>query len=166
MTIINFLQNKKDARKIFGKKELMIIQKQLMGVNLTQSEKNRLSRDIRKKFWLIQEIAMFQDNFKLKKGAFIKDMIKGTIQVILEDKLSKDVKEIILFGSAVMKTLTLQSDIDIAVKFNKISLKEATLFRIRVQGKLNDKIDIQVFEYLPNRIKQEIKTYGKILYKI
>ncbi|MEK6916711.1 MAG: nucleotidyltransferase domain-containing protein, partial [Nanoarchaeota archaeon] len=119
-----------------------------------------------KKFWLIQEIAMFQDNFKLKKGAFIKDMIKGTIQVILEDKLSKDVKEIILFGSAVMKTLTLQSDIDIAVKFNKISLKEATLFRIRVQGKLNDKIDIQVFEYLPNRIKQEIKTYGKILYKI
>ena len=37
-----FLINNKNARKIFGKTEIEIILKQLDGITLTQSEKNRL----------------------------------------------------------------------------------------------------------------------------
>ena len=54
MSLINIIKTNKDIRKIFGKKELVIIEKQLLGVSLTQSEKNRLSRDIRKKFEVIK----------------------------------------------------------------------------------------------------------------
>ena len=42
-----FLTHNKNARRIFGKKELEIILKQLDGLPLTQSEKNRLSRDVK-----------------------------------------------------------------------------------------------------------------------
>ena len=70
MSLINLLKNK-DARKIFGKRELKIIEKQLQGISLTQSEKNRLSRDIRKKFEFISKVSGFKEEFKLKKGAYI-----------------------------------------------------------------------------------------------
>ena len=50
MSLLKFLKENENVRKVFGKRELKIIEKQLLGVNLTQSEKNRLSRDIRKKF--------------------------------------------------------------------------------------------------------------------
>jgi hypothetical protein len=49
MGILQLIRADNDARKIFGAKELKIIEKQLFGVRLTQSEKNRLSRDIRRK---------------------------------------------------------------------------------------------------------------------
>ena len=55
--LLNFLKSNENARKIFGERELKIIEKQLLGVNLTQSEKNRLSRDIRLKFNFIKETA-------------------------------------------------------------------------------------------------------------
>ena len=55
----------KNTRKIFGKRELKIIEKQIFGINLTQSEKNRLSRDIRKKFEFIEQVARFSAQFKL-----------------------------------------------------------------------------------------------------
>ncbi len=51
MGMLQFLKKNENTRKIFGVRELKIIEKQLLGINLTQSEKNRLSRDIRKKFW-------------------------------------------------------------------------------------------------------------------
>ena len=54
MSLIQFLKKENNARKIFGKRELKIIEKQLFGLNLTQSEKNRLSRDIRKKLEFIK----------------------------------------------------------------------------------------------------------------
>ena len=56
MELLDSLKADKDSRKIFGSKELKIIEKQLMGIKLTQSEKNRLSRDIRKKLRFIKEI--------------------------------------------------------------------------------------------------------------
>ena len=49
----HFVTHDDSARKIFGKKEIRIIQKQLDGITLTQSEKNRLSRSVRKKFEVI-----------------------------------------------------------------------------------------------------------------
>jgi len=72
MSLLKFLRESENARKVFGKRELKIIEKQLFGVGLTQSEKNRLSRDIRKKFEFISKASRFEEEFKLKKGIEIK----------------------------------------------------------------------------------------------
>lgn len=151
------------ARKIFGKSELKIIEKQLLGINLTQSEKNRLSRDIRKKLEFIEKASRFKGEFKLKKGAEIKKAIQETKEAILNDRLSKDIKKIILYGSAAENKLTFRSDIDIAVEFKKIDLKEATKFRKRVLGESPEKADIQVYNTLPEKIQKEVDK-GRILY--
>ena len=50
MRLLNTLKKDKNIRRIFGERELVIIEKQLLGVALKPSEKTRLSRDIRKKF--------------------------------------------------------------------------------------------------------------------
>lgn len=165
MSILKFLKDNKNTRKIFGKRELKIIEKQLFGVNLTQSEKNRLSRDIRKKFEFISKALRFEEEFKLEKGAEIKKIIEEAKQAILEDILFKKIKKISLYGSAAENKLTFKSDIDLAVKIDKISLREATLFRKRISGKVNKRIDIQVYNYLPKKIKKEIDTKGKTLYE-
>lgn len=165
MTLLKFLEAEKAARKVFGKRELKIIEKQLLGVALTQSEMNRLSRDIRPKLEFIEKAARFSEEFKLKKSSEIKKMVEEAKEVILNDEFFKRIKEITLFGSAVENKLTFKSDIDIAVRFDKINLKEATLFRGRTSGRVNPKVDIQVYNILPDKIKKEIETKGKILYQ-
>lgn len=165
MNLLKFLGEDKFSRKIFGKRELKIIEKQLTGVSLTQSEKNRLSRDIRPKFKFIKECAIFKEEFDLKKGAINKNLIKQAKELILNDYLSKKIKSIFLFGSMVENKLTYRSDIDIAVEFDGIDLKEATKFRIRISGQLPEKTDIQVFNILPDKVKREIQEKGKILYE-
>lgn len=165
MNLTNFLKENPNSRKIFGKEELRIIEFQLNGISLTQSEKNRLSRDIRPKLEFIKECSRFQDQFKLKKGDINKQLIQEAKEEILNDKLRNNIKKILLFGSVVENQLTVRSDIDIAVIFKKINLKEATEFRIRIAGEVNDKIDIQVFKFLPNKIKNEIIKKHKVLYE-
>lgn len=162
MNIIDFLKNNKDARKIFGKKELIIIGKQLLGMKLSQSEKNRLSRDIRKKFNFIKEISQYNFDFKLKRGSEIKSLIENIKGYILESEYSKKVEKIYLFGSVTEGTHIFRSDIDIAVEFDKITLKEATKFRIKFN--YDRKIDVQVYNILPEKLKKEINK-GKIIYE-
>lgn len=164
MNLLDFIKSNENARKIFGKRELKIIEKQLLGINLTQSEKNRLSRDIRKKFEFIKEASKFSEEFELKKGRVIKDKIEKAKKIILEDVFFKKIKRIILFGGVVKKELTFKSDIDIAVEFTDINLKEATLFRKRVLGEVDEKVDVQVYNILPDKIKKEIKM-EKIIYE-
>ena len=164
MELIQFLKSNENARKIFGQRELKIIEKQVNGVSLSQSEKNRLSRDIRKKFQFIKEISKFSQEFELKRGSLIKSIIEDTKKIILEDKEAKKIKRMILFGSITENKLTLNSDIDIAIEFKNIAKKEAILFRARVSGRVSKKIDIQVFNVLPQKIKKEINKRGKIIY--
>ena len=76
MNLINFLKKNKNVRKIFGERELKIIEKQLLGIRLTQSEKNRLSRDIRKKLDFIKEASNYTEEFELKFRAEIKKLIE------------------------------------------------------------------------------------------
>ena len=163
MSLINIIKTNKDIRKIFGKKELVIIEKQLLGISLTQSEKNRLSRDIRKKFEVIKKLAA--EDSELKKGADIKNKIAETKEIILNDTLHSKIKRIILFGSAAQNELTLFSDIDVAVEFSETNLNEATQFRIRVMGRTTKRVDVQVYNILPEKIKKEIDSKGKILYE-
>ena len=165
MSLIRFLKDDEDSRKVFGKRELKIIEKQLLGVSLTQSEKNRLSRDIRKKLEFISRISRFEKDFRLKKGAEIKRIIEDAKETILEDPSAKRVDKIILYGSAAENRLTLKSDIDLAVKIKGISLKEATLFRRRIAGKVNQRIDIQVYDFLPDKIKKNIDKKGKVIHE-
>ena len=164
MSFLNQLKTDKNARKVFGQRELKIIEKQLLGISLTQSEKNRLSRDIRKKLEFIEAIAPFKDDFKLKKGAVIKDIIKEAKEAILNDPFSPKVQQIILFGSAVRNELSFRSDIDIAIKFTKISQKEGLIFRKRILGRVPDRVDIQVFNNLPDKIKIIINKEGRIIF--
>jgi len=164
MALLTLIKNP-SARKLFGKRELKIIEKQLWGVKLTQSEKNRLSRDIRPKFQIIRELAPHTQPENLKKGSIVKRIIEDVMEVIQENELFPQIKEIILFGSFPENKMTFRSDIDIAVKFNKINLKEATLFRIRISGHTNDKADIQVYNILPQKIKKEIDVKGKTIWK-
>ena len=164
MNLIQFLKTNENARKIFGQRELKIIEKQINGINLTQSEKNRLSRDIRKKFQFINEASKFKDEFELKKSSSINSMISEAKEIILNHPLRNKIKKIILFGSVVEKKLTIKSDIDIAVEFLEITKKQAFDFRKNISGNLPEKIDIQVFNILPEKIKKEIKNKGKIIY--
>ena len=164
MSLLSYLKSEPKARKIFGEKELKIVEKQLLGISLTQSEKNRLSRDIRPKFEFISDVSRFSGNFKLKKGAEIKRIIDESKEEILHDKISKRIERIFLFGSTVENKRHYHSDIDLAVKFSKINLKEATLFRKHVLGRVRDCVDIQVYNVLPEKIKKEIRVNGRRIY--
>ncbi|AJF62902.1 MAG: hypothetical protein QT11_C0001G0766 [archaeon GW2011_AR20] len=165
MSLLNIIDKNTNLRRIFGKKELVIIKKQLLGVPLKESERTRLSRDIRKKLEAIKELSKFSLEFDLKKGAEIKKILEEAKEVIFQNRLFSRVKKIILFGSAAENKLNLNSDIDVAVEFNKISEEEATNFRKEVMGKINEKTDIQVYNILQGKIKREISNKGKVLYE-
>ena len=162
----DYLKLSQKARRIFGKRELEIMTKQLDGMLLTQSERNRLSRDIKPKLEAIEGMAEFKNEFKLKKNQDNKRLIEKAVKIILNDKFANNIKAVLLFGSFADNSFTKSSDIDICVVFDKeISLREATEFRIRISGQLPEKIDIQVFNVLPQKIKKEIAINHKILYK-
>ncbi|MDP2750320.1 MAG: nucleotidyltransferase domain-containing protein [Nanoarchaeota archaeon] len=165
MGLLKFLKENENVRKLFGKRELKIIEKQLLGINLTQSEKNRLSRDIRKKLDVIKEASKFEKEFELKKGAEIKKKINEAKEIILADVLHSHIKTIKLFGSAVENKLTFRSDIDLAIIFDEISLKEATNFRKRILGRTSEKIDVQVYNILDKKIKKEVDEKGRSIYE-
>lgn len=161
-----FLKKSKDARMVFGKRELEIIFKQLDGLEVSPSEKNRLSRDIKPKLEFIKTAAKFEKEFRLKKNQDNDGLIERAVEVILEDKLGQDIKAILLFGSFADNSFTRRSDIDICAVFKKeMSLKDATEFRIRVAGQLSDKMDVQVFNILPQKVKREIARNHRVLYK-
>ena len=166
LNLKKFLKNNKNARKIFGKKELKIIFKQLDGITLTQSEKNRLSRDIRQKLEFIKELNQFKYEFKLKKDQNNLQLIDKVVGTMINDEFKKNIEAIFLFGSRVKGVVTHRSDIDICAVFNKdVSLQESTKFRIRVLRDLPDKVDVQVFNVLPQKLKRAIAANHKILYK-
>jgi predicted nucleotidyltransferase len=163
MGLLSIIKNKPEMRSLFGERELKIIEKQLWGIKLSPSERTRLSRDIRKKFRAIREIANFADEKELKHGSRVKELIADMKERILESEYSRRIKKIVLFGSTAINQRTYRSDIDISVEFDTIDLKEATEFRIKFN--YNDKIDVQVYNVLPDKIKKEIDEYGKIIWK-
>ncbi len=165
MLLTTFLQDERKIRKLFGKREIEIMKKQLAGMSLTQSERNRLSRDIKPKLECVKELAVFQEEFALKKNQENKNLIAKVVDIILQDETHDSIKAILLFGSFADNSFTQRSDIDICVVFKKdISVKEATAFRIRISGQLSEKIDIQVFNTLPQKIKRTIARNHKVLY--
>lgn len=166
MTLRSLLLNNKNSRKIFGKCEIDIILKQLDGVSLSQSEKNRLSRNVRPKLEIISELSEFRGDFKLKKNQDNKRLIQKAVDEILKHELKNNIKAILLFGSFADKTFNYRSDIDICVIFReRISLKDSTRFRIRIMGRLDRKVDIQVFNTLPQKVKKSIMRNHRVLFR-
>ena len=164
MNLLQYLNRNKDkARKIFGEAELKIIEKQLLGLKLNQSEKNRLSRDIRKKLDFIKEISKYETEFGLKHGARIKELIEQAKEDIINSKYFAQIKKIILFGSTIERLRHLGSDVDIAVEFDDIDSKTAAEFRIRFN--YDENLDIQVYNVLPDKIKKEIDKKGRVIYE-
>lgn len=164
MEFIDFLKEDKNTRKIFGKAEILIIEKQLKGINLTQSEKNRLSRDIRKKFEFIKKASIFEEEFELKKASENKKLIERIKNVVNSDELSPRILNIKLFGSLAENKVTFRSDIDISVEFDEINKKEALKFRLRILREFQN-LDIQVYNFLPDKIKKEIDKKAKVIYE-
>ena len=165
MNLLTFIKTNEDSRLLFSKGEIKIIEKQMNRINLTQSEKNRLSRSIRKKLKFIKEVSRFSGEFEMKKGYLIKEAIDDVLSEIKNSEFFPRIKKIVLFGSAAENYMTFRSDIDISAEFSDISLKDATLFRIYISGRTNQKIDIQVYNHLPLKIRKEIDLKGKVLYK-
>jgi predicted nucleotidyltransferase len=163
MSLIKEIENSTQIRKIFGKRELFIIKKQLLGMHLSPSEKTRLSRDIRKKFEVIKTLSEYSNEFNIKHGSEIKRRIENIKAHLLDSEYSTNIKRIYLFGSVADKTHLFRSDIDIAVEFFDIDLKTATKFGIKFN--YNDKIQISVYNILPGKIKNEINKKGKLIYE-
>src|SRR3989344_4895107 len=159
------VMKKPEMRRIFGERELKIIEKQMRGVNLMPSERTRLSRDIRKKLEAVRMLSDFVDEFKLKKGSYLKEIIEEVRRTIFNHPLFLNVKRIILFGTAAENKLRLGSDIDIAVEFYRIGQKEAFKFSVEISGKVNNHVDIKVYNTLPEEIKNEIDKRGKIIFE-
>ena len=112
MGLLEFVRQDKEMRRLFGQQELKIIEKQLMGVELSPSEKTRISRDIRPKFSVIRKLSPFEKEFSLKKAQEIKFLIEDAKEIILESKVAKKIKRIFVFGSYVENKMRLNSDID------------------------------------------------------
>jgi len=164
MGLIDLVKNNSEMRKIFGQQELRIIEKQLLGITLSPSEKTRLSRDIRPKFKIIRKLALFENEFEIKKAQEIKHIIENAKEEILSIKDIPKIKKIFVFGSYVENNLRPNSDIDLAIQFKKIEKKQIGKFILRAQGYVNSKIQISVFNNLPEKIKNEIINKGRIIY--
>lgn len=132
---------------------------------MTQSERNRLSRDIKPKLKVIIATAAHQEEFALKKNQEAKILIKKTVEAMLNDPLKSSIKAILLFGSFADNSFTFRSDIDLCAIFDHIDSTEATKFRIRIHGQLPDNLDIQVFNVLPQKIKKSIAANHKVLFE-
>ena len=107
---------------------------------------------------------VYAAEFELKKGADVKEQIAEVMQIIQEDKLMPKIRKIILFGSTAEGIRSFRSDIDIAVLFSEITRQEAFDFRRRILGEV-EKVDIQVYNILADKIKKEIDLRGKVLYR-
>jgi|SRR3989344_2155067 len=165
MGIIDAINKKNNLRKIFGEKELSIIKKQMLGVQLSPSERTRLSRDIKKKLNAIKEISKFGSDFELKKGSEIRKITDETRDIILENKMFSKIKKIFLFGSAAENRFTLNSDIDIAAEIIDVSKNDCNKFRKEIIGKINEKVDFRIYNLLPKKMRDEILSKGKVLYE-
>ncbi len=165
MTLKNIMLSE-ESRLLFGKREQEIIRKQLAGERLLQWERNILSRSIRKKLKVVGKLAEFKEEFSLEHNADNKKIIEDAKNKILESEWKENIAAIMLFGSFADGTFTKRSDIDLAVVFRKNQgTKEATLFRARLLGRISSKVDLQVFNILPLKIKKEIMEKGVILYQ-
>jgi len=160
-----FLETETDTRRIFGKREIEIIKKQLNGYPLTQSERNRISRDIKPKLEIIRKLEPFVREFSLKKNQNNTELIKEAKEVVMADPMHNHIKAMLVFGSLIDGTFHQQSDIDIGILFDNCNPKDATLFRKRVMAEISNKMDIQIINSLPKEIRKSIVNKNRVIFR-
>jgi predicted nucleotidyltransferase len=165
MTLYEFIKDEPLTNKIFGKGEIEIIKKQLLGLKLKQYEKNILSRSIRKKFNLIKKISVYKEEFDIKKGGEIYKQLEILKEIMLLDEIGKNIKKIYIFGSFIENKMSTNSDVDIAVEFKNIDKKETSKFKKRILEQKNNLFDISIFNNLPINIQKEVKKNGKVFFE-
>lgn len=158
------LLKKAELRWLFGKRELAILEKQLWGVDLSQSEKNRLSRDIRRKMNAIALIRLSPADVELKKGAEWKERVEETLEILRSSSWFSLIRRITLFGSSVNGNRHLLSDIDLCVELDETASHQSGLFRLQINGLLPEKVDLSAFNELDEKVKSAVRQ-GKILYE-
>ncbi len=158
-------ENKQGLLNLFTKKELEIILKHVKGITLSQADLNRLSREIRPKFAIIEKMGLIATPFfKLKKGCESEIKIKELIDMIKLSKYKDKIKKILLFGSYLEKRNDLNSDIDIALSLPKSNEDEINKILLWINLEKEEGIDISIYESLPINIKKEVDN-GRILYE-
>lgn len=155
-----------EARKVLGAREIIIIRRQLLGLPLTQSERNRLSRDIRPKFRFIAACSeLTTDELELKAGQTIKCIIDKSVRAIREDEVFPDILAIVLFGSHADGTAIWRSDIDIGILFREEpSVESGTKALIRLYGEIPDKVEVTIINHLPIRIRATLARNHRLLW--
>ncbi|MBR9690841.1 nucleotidyltransferase domain-containing protein [Candidatus Woesearchaeota archaeon] len=153
-----------DARVIFGKKEQEIIRLQKRGEKLTQSQKNILSRSIRKKLKLISKLSNYKENFNLEHASEIKKIIRETKQELIQHK---EIIGAYLFGSYATGEYRENSDVDIAILL-KQKFKPKKFYLSKLSNKLEKNIGKEVQIVIINnaglRLKNQILKYGKLIF--
>ena len=127
-------------------------------------EEGFLNKEILGKIWRISCNQNHDYNFTYKISWNLTLVLESFILKAVHDIL-RNPKAVILFGSYRKGDDNEKSDIDIAVEFGNINKKDASLFRVHVLGRVNDKIDVQVYDVLPEKIKKEIDKNGRIIYE-
>ena len=89
------------------------------------------------------------------------DMVQKTKDRILNSIYKKGIKKIVWFGSFVSGDVTFNSDIDLSVEFDEISLKDSLKFRAFASHK--KMLDILVYNHLPEKLKMEVNN-GRVIY--
>jgi hypothetical protein len=54
--------------------------------------------------------------------------------------------------------------LDIAVEFEEINEKEAVMFRLRIARNTPERLDIQVYNVLPDKIKKQVNEKGRVIW--
>lgn len=182
MSLLKEVEENKDLREIFGKRELEIIKKQLKGTPLKYSEQVRLSRDIRKKFEVIKQLSQFSKEFGLKwkgerkgrpkgskskkkqpekkpeqtpipKPAPKKDIFKEAQEIILKDQYARYIRKIYKYNSALI------------IHFSGLSSRNRKNFIIRIKPKVDSKVDVKVYGLLRSNERRDIIQNGKIVWE-
>ena len=155
-----------EARKVLGAREIAIIRRQLLGLPLTQSERNRLSRDIRVKFRFIAACRkLAPDELELKQGQAIRRIIEKSVRIIREDEVFSNVLAIVLFGSYADGTAIWRSDVDIGILFRKEpSTESGTKALLRLYGKLPEKVEVTIINRLPIRVRATLARDHRVLW--
>ena len=163
---------------ILTERENEIIKKKLKGLSLTQNESNILSKSVRPKLREISKINAYVLLDKLEYNQIAKSIENKIKKLVLENM--KDVKALLIYGSAIQTNYKDYNDIDLLIITNKktwnsLGDKYNLIMNLaELAKKINLDLDIQIidlnsfhYEYPHNpsliyQLKDSKIIYGKI----
>lgn len=93
----------------------------------------------------------------------IEEIIEGFLNKMEEFSFYPKIEFIILYGSQLSNYNYEDSDIDLCLYIDNKKEKELSEIRLNILKKINDKLDIQMFQLLPLYVQNEVLK-GKVIY--